>query len=68
MYLIGIRSHAVATYLVGQGIDPVDAVIADDRLVFRFPPEAETLIDRYNHSKAKLDSLARVAKPIGGRS
>ncbi len=64
MYLISIRSHAVATYIVGQGIDPVDAIIVDDRLVFRFSSEAETMIDHYNMSKAKLDTLARAAKPM----
>lgn len=68
MFCIKIRSFAVAAFIVARGVEPIDAVLIDGRLVFRFPPEADTATDEYAAVKAKLDALEQSAKPIVARA
>jgi hypothetical protein len=62
MYCIKVRSFAVATFILGHGIEPIDAVLIDNRPVFRFPPEADDAMDQYSRTKARLEALAHSAR------
>ena len=64
MYLIKIRSYAVAAFIIGHGVEPVDAVQIDGRVVFRFPATADPVMDTYTSVKTRLDALARHARPV----
>jgi hypothetical protein len=61
---IKVRSFALATFILGRGVEPIDAALIDGRPVFRFPPEADAVMDEYSSAKARLDALARDAQPI----
>jgi hypothetical protein len=61
---VKVRSYAVAIFIVGHGIMPIDAVLVGGNPVFRFPIEADDLIDSYASARAKVDGLARAAKPV----
>jgi len=63
VYCISVRSYSVAAFIVGRGIDPVDAVLIDGRTVFRFPPSADPAMTEYQNAKLKLDTLAQTAQP-----
>ena len=64
MHPIKIRSYALAAFVLGRGIAPIDAVLIDGRAVFLFPPSADPVMDEYSAIKVKLDSLARNARPV----
>jgi len=64
MYIIKIRSFALATFVIARGIQPIDAVLIDGKPVFRFPPEADAATDEYHAVKQQLDTLARTAQPV----
>jgi hypothetical protein len=59
---VKVRSYAVAIYIIGHGIMPIDAVLVEGRPVFRFPFEADDLIDSYASARAKADMFASAAQ------
>jgi hypothetical protein len=64
-YTTRVRSFALAAFLVGLGIVPIDIVLMEGQPVFRFPPdETDEAIDRFVDIKKRLAALEQAARPV----
>ena len=64
-YTCRVRSFALATFLVGLGIVPIDIVLMEGQPVFWFPPdETDEAIDRFVAIKRRLAALEQDARPV----
>jgi hypothetical protein len=62
-----VRSHAVATFIVGTGHDPVDVEFDGAVPVYVFRDEAHNAITSYNNAKLLLASMVERKKPGDAR-
>ena len=62
-----VRSHAVATFIVGTGHEPVDVELDGTVPVYVFRDEAHNAITSYNNAKLLLASMVERKKPGGAR-
>ena len=62
-----VRSFAVATFLVGQGLKPLGVELQGAGYVFVFDDAAHLAVTKYNTAKATLEELvARKTAVPGG--
>ena len=60
-----VRSHAVATFIVGMGYEPLDVEFQGTLPVYLFRDEAHAAMASYNHAKLVLASMVERKKPGG---
>ena len=60
-----VRSHAVATFIVGLGHEPLDVEFQGTLPVYIFRDEARGAMASYNHAKLVLASMVERKKPGG---
>ena len=60
-----VRSHAVATFIVGLGHEPLDVEFQGTLPVYLFRDEAHAAMASYNHAKLVLASMVERKKPGG---
>jgi len=60
-----VRSHAVATYIIGQGHEPLDVEFHGTLPIYVFRDEAHGAMTSYNHAKLLLASMVEGKRPRG---
>ena len=60
-----VRSHAVATFIVGLGHEPLDVEFQGTLPVYIFRDEARGAMASYNHAKLVLASMVDRKTPGG---
>jgi len=62
-----VRSHAVATYIIGQGHEPLDVEFHGTLPIYVFRDEAHGAMTSYNHAKLLLASMVESKRPGAAR-
>jgi hypothetical protein len=62
-----VRSHAVATFIVGMGHEPLDVEFQGMLPVYIFRDNAHAVMLSYNNAKLVLASMVESKKPVGAR-
>jgi len=62
-----VRSHAVATFIVGTGHEPLDVEFQGMLPVYVFSDDAHGAVASYNNAKLVLASLVERKKQEGAR-
>jgi hypothetical protein len=62
-----VRSHAVATFIVGMGHKPLDVEFQGMLPVYIFCDDAHGAMTSYNNAKLVLTSMVESKKPEGAR-
>ena len=62
-----VRSHAVATFIIGMGHEPLDVEFQGASPVYIFRDEAHGAMASYNNAKLLLASMAENKRPGGSR-
>jgi hypothetical protein len=65
--MYAVRSHAVATFLIGVGHQPIDVEYQGLAPVFLFPEAAHSAMSVYQDAKALLAMMADRKKPAAGQ-
>ena len=60
-----VRSHAVATFIVGKGHEPLDVEFQGTLPVYVFRDEAHGAMASYNNAKLLLAALVDSKRPGG---
>ena len=60
-----VRSHAVATYIIGKGHEPLDVEFHGALPVYVFRDEAHGAMTEYNNAKLLLASIVESKRPGG---
>jgi hypothetical protein len=60
-----VRSHAVATYIIGQGHEPLDVEFQGTLPIYVFRDEAHGAMASYNNAKLLLAALVDSKRPGG---
>ena len=60
-----VRSHAVATYIIGQGHEPLDVEFHGTLPIYVFRDEAHGAMASYNNAKLLLAALVDSKRPGG---
>ena len=62
-----VRSHALATFIVGKGHEPLDVEFQGALPVYVFRDEAHGAMTSYNTAKLLLASMVESKRPGGTR-
>jgi hypothetical protein len=62
-----VRSHAVATFIVGMGYEPLDVEFQGMLPVYVFRDDAHGVLASYNNAKLLLASMVERKKPGGAK-
>jgi hypothetical protein len=62
-----VRSHAVATFIVGMGHEPLDVEFQGMLPVYLFRDDAHSAMASYNDAKLLLASMLERKNPGGSR-
>ena len=60
-----VRSHAVATFIIGKGHEPLDVEFQGPLPVYVFRDEAHGAMTSYNNAKLLLASMVESKRPGG---
>ena len=60
-----VRSHAVATFIVGKGHEPLDVEFQGTLPIYVFRDEAHGAMTSYNNAKLLLASMVESKRPGG---
>jgi hypothetical protein len=60
-----VRSHAVATFIVGMGYEPLDVEFQGTLPVYVFRDNAHGAMTSYNNAKLVLASMVEGKRPRG---
>jgi hypothetical protein len=60
-----VRSHAVATYIIGKGHEPLDVEFHGTLPVYVFRDEAHDALTSYNNAKLLLAAMVEGKQPGG---
>jgi hypothetical protein len=60
-----VRSHAVATFIIGTGHEPLDVEFQGALPVYVFHDEAYSAMSSYNNAKLLLASMVESKRPGG---
>jgi hypothetical protein len=60
-----VRSHAVATFIVGKGHEPLDVEFQGALPVYVFRDDAHGAMTSYNNAKLLLASIVEGKRPRG---
>jgi hypothetical protein len=63
--LFTVRSHAVATFIVGMGHEPLDVEFSGPLPVYVFRDDAYRAMTSYNNAKLLLASMVESKRPGG---
>jgi hypothetical protein len=62
-----VRSHAVATFIVGKGHEPLDVEFQGMLPIYLFGDDAHGAMASYNNAKLLLASMVDSKKPGGAQ-
>jgi len=62
-----VRSHAVATFIIGMGHEPLDVEFQGALPVYVFRDEAHGAMTSYNNAKLILASMVESKRPGGSK-
>jgi len=60
-----VRSHAVATFIIGKGYEPLEVEFHGTLPVYVFRDEAHGAMTSYNNAKLLLASMVETKRPGG---
>jgi hypothetical protein len=62
-----VRSHAVATFIIGKGHEPLDIEFHGTLPIYVFRDEAHDAMTSYNDAKLLLASMVESKRPGGSK-